>query len=326
VAATRGVLQSPGHHLDVFDHTLLVLANLEAIVHADDPLAALFDPGRLDRQADRALREQGVCLPPIPGGPHPEPPADPAADAALWAYARALVGRWLDEKTRLVLKWAALFHDVGKPATRALNEDARKGRRVQFLGHPVYGLQIVTGHLDLYFPDPDQRARVSDLILRHHDHHLWVKRYWSEKPAARAPLEQAKDVAGVSWDELKYLTDFWEPDVNPHAGDFLALLFHGYADALAGRGPEEPVPVAETAAIDRAMLRFYAMYVRARDEHAERFDEFFDGLSVSGLTPGLALRGRLRPWFLRDTYTRTAGGKPAITADEFLRKAKQMNG
>ena len=40
LAATRGVTQNPAHHLDVFDHTLLVLAYVEGIRH--DPVGRAF--------------------------------------------------------------------------------------------------------------------------------------------------------------------------------------------------------------------------------------------------------------------------------------------
>jgi len=42
LAATRGVYQNPAHHLDVFDHTLLVLAYVEGII--EDPLGSYHHP------------------------------------------------------------------------------------------------------------------------------------------------------------------------------------------------------------------------------------------------------------------------------------------
>jgi hypothetical protein len=332
LAATRGVLQNQAHHLDVFDHTLLVMAYLEALIHADDAITAFFDPSQLDREVERSLREQGVPLLPIPGGPAP-----PASDGAspvgeIWDDARDLIRRWLDDTTRLVLKWSVLFHDVGKPATRCLNTDGKKGPRIQFIGHELYGLQLVSGedndpgHLDLYFPDLARRSRVIDLILGHHSHHQWVTRYQQEKPAILPLLAQANHLAAIPLSELAYLADFWEPGANQSASFFLDLLFHGFADALSSRGPDAPVRVADTALIDRAVLRSYAIYLRARASHGAQFDALFDGLKTAGLMPRPDLAGRLRPWYLHETDTRQVKKKPELTQDGFLKKAREMNG
>ena len=63
VAATRGLLQGAWHHLDVFDHTVLVMAYLEEIL--DDPLGSLGDPLRLDGLVRRRLESQGIRQPPF---------------------------------------------------------------------------------------------------------------------------------------------------------------------------------------------------------------------------------------------------------------------
>lgn len=82
LAALAGVEQSAYHHLDVYGHTLAVLA--EAVALERDPFAVFGE-------------EQG------------------AAVAALLAEPLA------DELTRGdALRWGALFHDVAKPRTRAV--------------------------------------------------------------------------------------------------------------------------------------------------------------------------------------------------------------
>ena len=84
LAATRGAIQSQVHHLDVFDHTLLVLAYVEALLDpADgDPIAGFLDPAGLDRRVAASLRDQGVRLLPIPA-----PEASPAPPTSrTWAH------------------------------------------------------------------------------------------------------------------------------------------------------------------------------------------------------------------------------------------------
>src|SRR5262249_39094987 len=110
LAVTRGVLQSPTHHLDVLDHTLLVLAYVEALL--DDPLAGFLDPAALDRRAAAALAAQRIHLPPIPTpSADPRPPEtsdlDPFRDD-LRAYLNSAAS---DERSRRLLKWVALLHD-----------------------------------------------------------------------------------------------------------------------------------------------------------------------------------------------------------------------
>jgi poly(A) polymerase len=99
--ALRGVGQGPNHHLDVYGHTLAVLGHgLE--VEAD-----------LDRFAGERAGEVAELL------------AEPLAD----------------EMTRgTALRFGALFHDVGKPATRG-----EEGGYVTFIGHDRDGAEIVGG-------------------------------------------------------------------------------------------------------------------------------------------------------------------------------------
>jgi len=95
-----GIEQSPFHHLDVLDHTLEVLRQLMAI--ESDP-AEVF--GELAPEVAAVLGE-------------------PLADGLTRGGA---------------LRLGALFHDVGKPATRGEREDGR----VTFVGHDRVGEDIV---------------------------------------------------------------------------------------------------------------------------------------------------------------------------------------
>ena len=97
----RGVEQGPNHHLDVFDHTLAVLEHtLE--VEAD-----------LDRFAGERAEEVATLL------------EEPLAD---------------EMNRRTALRFGALFHDIGKPATRA-----EQAGFVGFRGHDQVGAEIIGG-------------------------------------------------------------------------------------------------------------------------------------------------------------------------------------
>jgi poly(A) polymerase len=100
LTALHGVDQSDYHHLDVYDHTLEVLAQQ---IQLEGRLEELFGA--------EAVRLRAV-----------------------------LDERLGDELTRAeALRFAALVHDIGKPATR----DVRPDGRVTFMGHDALGQQMV---------------------------------------------------------------------------------------------------------------------------------------------------------------------------------------
>ena len=101
LAGLRGVEQGPNHHLDVYDHTIAVLEHTLEVEAALDRFAG-----------DRAAEVAGFL-------------AEPLADEMSRATA---------------LRFGALFHDIGKPATRA-----ERGGFVGFRGHDREGAEIVTG-------------------------------------------------------------------------------------------------------------------------------------------------------------------------------------
>jgi putative nucleotidyltransferase with HDIG domain len=100
VEALRGVEQNPYHHLDVHGHTLEVLGRLLA-VEAD-----------LEGVVGESADELSGIL------------AEPLADGLTRGGA---------------LRFAALFHDLGKPETRARGDAGR----VLFIGHDRTGARIV---------------------------------------------------------------------------------------------------------------------------------------------------------------------------------------
>jgi poly(A) polymerase len=139
LTALHGVDQSDYHHLDVYDHTLEVLGQQIAV---ETRLDELFGP-----EADRL---RGALAEPLG-----------------------------DELTRgEALRFGALVHDIGKPATR----DVRADGRITFMGHDALGERMVH--------DLCRRLRTSDRFARFLGgltrHHLVLGFLVHERPLDRA--------------------------------------------------------------------------------------------------------------------------------------------
>jgi poly(A) polymerase len=122
--ALRGVEQSPYHHLDVHGHTMEVLKRL------------------LEVERD---------LPEIVGEMAPEVQAvldEPLADE-------------LDR--RGALRFAALFHDLGKPEVRTVSDEGR----VLFIGHDQVGVRIVRSVCDRLRASRRFAGYIESLTLNH---------------------------------------------------------------------------------------------------------------------------------------------------------------
>lgn len=109
VAGTVGVAQSDPHHEDVYDHTCSVLAWLMQVEAAVDG--------------------------------HPCQPPAMAAWLAPWqSQLQAHLKRTAagGVSGRLLLRWAALLHDVGKPATQTVDPNGR----IRFITHEHVGAHM----------------------------------------------------------------------------------------------------------------------------------------------------------------------------------------
>ena len=178
LAALHGVGQNPNHHLDVHGHTVEVLSNLLA-VEAD-----------LERYAGESAEGLRALL------------AEPLAD---------------ELKRGDALRFAAILHDTGKPATRR-----EQGGFVSFVGHDREGALIVR--------EACRRLRTSRATSRHLEaltlHHLHLGFMAPHRPLGRRRLY-----------EYLRLTD-------PVAADVTVLTI---ADRLSARGSG---PTASTAMIE----------------------------------------------------------------------------
>ena len=142
LADLHGVEQSHFHHADVHDHTLEVLQQLLGL---EQDLERIF--------GDELSPDVRAVL------------AEPLAD----------------EMTRgQALRFAALFHDVGKPATRGVRDDGR----VTFIGHDAVGEDLIGAIC--------RRLRTStalrDYLGRITRHHLELGFLVHERPLSRAAV------------------------------------------------------------------------------------------------------------------------------------------
>lgn len=140
--ALHGVEQSHFHHLDVYGHTLEVLRQ-----------QLWLDP-RLEELFGEELGER----------------------------VRKLLGEPLaDELTRgEALRFGALLHDIGKPATRGVNPDGR----VTFLGHDALGEEMVGAICRRLRTSDRLRANVAGLTR----HHLALGFLVQHRPLSRRAL------------------------------------------------------------------------------------------------------------------------------------------
>ena len=254
VAALRGVLQGGYHHLDAYQHTLSVLAHVEALL--EDPVGRLLDPAALDAAVAERFREYGLAVPP----PGQETPARTAADwlAPHHEVVANYLAAELTDDARLALKWSALLHDVGKPGTRTVRE--RDGRlEVQFLGHERYGTALLRSRLAAWFPDPHAATgrRVEALIHNHHRSHQLIGDYFARTPDAAADLFAL--VAGESRPGvLSWLQGRFSPGREEYRPDMPLLLLHGFADRMSARGVRQGGSVGEWAAVTLGLLAYLA--------------------------------------------------------------------
>jgi len=127
-----------------------------------------------------------------------------------------------DSEALSALKWAALFHDIGKPAARKVNVDQK--RQVTFYNHDEQGADLARQIAERWKWSRRKTKRMVSLISMHmHPFHLNNVLQNQEGVSTRAMHKICKK-----------------------AGDNLFSLFVlAMADSLAGQGPEKPARIEE---------------------------------------------------------------------------------
>ena len=150
----KGVAQSPPHRFDVWQHTLLIVDTLEGV------LPAVMGKDETEGKPKRAA----------------DPPTLAGAPRAAWGDIARTLGQFAPDvrahfgvevttgrDRALLLKLAALLHDVGKPATQSQDEDGH----FHFYNHEPVGAQIAAARLQKLRFSRDEIERMRVLVGQH---------------------------------------------------------------------------------------------------------------------------------------------------------------
>ena len=275
--AMKGVEQSSPHLYDVWEHTLKVLGYLENIMAALAPGYSADDTndlftGLLTLRIGR-FRDQ---------------------------FARHFAGSLnTDRSMRAALFFAALYHDIQKPATR----NVELGGRIRFLDHDVKGAEVAEKRGRAFNLSNDELERI-ELIVRHHMRfHFFTSRLSGEnkEPSRKAIYHFFRDTG--------------------EAGVDLVLL--GLADLRGTQGPALSQG-AWTAALDVARILLENYWEKPEETVAPpRLLNGNELMSELGLEPG-----RIVGQLLEEIREGQATGKvesreqALALAREFLKKSE----
>jgi len=173
--ALKGVEQSPLHIYNVWEHTLSVLGYLENI------LMALASGYNADDTNDlfTGLLTRGI-------GQFREQFAKHFAESLN-----------TDRSVRAVLFFAALYHDIQKPATKTVDYAGR----IRFYDHDVKGAEVAEERARYFNLSNDEVERIRLIVQHHMRFHFYVSRLEDEKkePSRKAIYRFFRDAgqAGV---------------------------------------------------------------------------------------------------------------------------------
>ena len=155
LSAMKGVTQSEPHIHDVWEHTLSVLGYLESIIstlrigysaeETNDMLTGLLTL-RIGRFRERFAEH----------------------------FAKSLN---TDRSVRAALFFAALYHDVQKPATRSVDESGR----VRFFDHDVQGAEVASHRGREFNFSNDEIERIEKIVKHHMRFHFFTSRLEGDK-------------------------------------------------------------------------------------------------------------------------------------------------
>ncbi|MCL4527945.1 MAG: HD domain-containing protein [Chloroflexi bacterium] len=157
LSAMRGVEQSAPHVNDVWEHTLSVIQHLEGILVA---LAPNYEADKTNEMFTGLLTLR------------------------LGRYRKQLAEHFAnplntDRSLRALLFFAALYHDVSKPAAKSVDEAGR----IRFFDHEVRGASVAAERARSFNLSNAEIERLEIVIANHMRFHFFVNRMESEKEA-----------------------------------------------------------------------------------------------------------------------------------------------
>ncbi len=193
------------------------------------------------------------------------------------------------DRRRILLKWAALLHDLGKPETREIRED-RQGR-ITFYNHDKEGARIFAIIADRFKWRTKDREFVSQFISVH----MWPFH-----------LNNARKKTGLTPKAYLRL-------IKAVGDEFPGLFMLAMADSLAGSGTGKPPGMEEDmAGLFRKVETVYRQTIEpvltkrlltGRDlieifglEPGPRFREILDGLESAQVEGEVADRDQALAW------------------------------
>ena len=225
LAQTKGVVQPKEHFWNVFDHSMNTVA----------AVGFLLRQGSWEYAADEVL--------------------------AITPWSTALAQHFDQEvshsSTRgLLLKLAALLHDIAKPQTKAIDADGR----MRFLGHAKEGAAMTANILErLRFSGKE--IKLVEIMVQHH----------------LRPMQMSHDELPTRRAIYRYFRDTGEAGID--------ILFLSMADHLATRGPH--LDLAQWR--EHARLVEYVLSHRFQGEDVVTPPKLVSGhdlLNIFGLSPG----------------------------------------
>ena len=176
LSAMKGVEQSVPHVHDVWEHTLSVMQNLESILSA---LASGYDA---EKTTDLFTGLLTLRL-----GHHREQFA---------AHFNQSLNT--DRSMRALLFFAALYHDISKPATKSVEETGR----IQFFGHDEQGAKVAVERAHALNLSNDEIERFKIIIENHMRFHFFTSQMEGKKkePSRKAIYRFFRDAGEVGVD------------------------------------------------------------------------------------------------------------------------------
>ena len=168
-------------------------------------------------------------------------------------------------RRKVLLKWAALFHDLGKPKTHMIRED--RGGRITFYNHDKEGARIFDIIADRLKWGNDDRKFVSQFI----SFHMWPFH-----------LNNARKKTGLTPKAYLRL-------IKAIGEEFHGLFMLAVADSLAGQGTGKPPGMEEdiTSLYQEVEVAYYRTI---KPVLAKRLLTGNDLIEVFGLKPGPEFR------------------------------------